>query len=357
MALHVRFYYGTLGASLGYSIERLVDGLTYDFGDGTFKASPVTLISALTAGSGSTAYEYYTTLTPTPQAQFTDGDYAVRIHDTASANKMVGLTGATMYLGDDATIIGASASVTQTTTFVPVDYSAFFGSSLTDLYCTDEHIAVRMQSDIPGLLSKCQLLGTGTDGVFLSGNRWQLSSATNDFVAQSVPTSSLVVLASRASASSAQGINDVLAVSSVSSSGLLLRRIGLALGQGFPPGAAGGSTAISFNCFTALPQISEATRYLNQRLRIPQTNTLQHSDDLRRACVLLASIDILADRDRSGEKNDGNYAKKLSGMKDELKELMCILDRTYGLIPAKNRTSAPATNVYADGMTINTRWF
>ena len=49
MALRIRFQYPT-GSALGYSIERLSDGLMFDFANSTFASSPTTLISSLPDG-------------------------------------------------------------------------------------------------------------------------------------------------------------------------------------------------------------------------------------------------------------------------------------------------------------------
>lgn len=103
MSLRVRFQ-SAQGALLGYSIERLSDGLNYDFADGTFKNSaPTTPVATLTAGTGNRAGIYSATLSPTPQAQFANGDYAVYIHNTAASNDVISVIGAVMYNGDDAT--------------------------------------------------------------------------------------------------------------------------------------------------------------------------------------------------------------------------------------------------------------
>lgn len=102
MALRVRFQY-TSGSTLGYSVERLADGLFLDFADGTFKGSAwATQVNTLAAGTGNFLGQYRDTLTPTLQANFTDGDYCVTIHNTASSNAVVGLAGTTMHGGDDA---------------------------------------------------------------------------------------------------------------------------------------------------------------------------------------------------------------------------------------------------------------
>jgi len=106
MSLRVRFQY-TQGASLGYSIERLADGMNYDFADSTFKATPTTPVAALVPGAGSRAGVYSATISSTPQAQFTNGDYAVYINNTVASNAVIGVIEAVMYNGDDATYFAA----------------------------------------------------------------------------------------------------------------------------------------------------------------------------------------------------------------------------------------------------------
>ena len=103
MALRIRFQYPT-GSQLGYSIERLNDGSFYDFTNGTFVAVPATPIASLPEDTGIFAGRYKATLTPTPVAQFTDGDYVVTVHDQAATNNVVAELAATMHAGDDATV-------------------------------------------------------------------------------------------------------------------------------------------------------------------------------------------------------------------------------------------------------------
>ena len=108
MALRIRFQYPT-GSKLGYSIERLTDGSFYDFSNGTFVAAPTTPISNLLEDAGIFLGRYKVTLTPTPVAQFTDGDYVVTVHDQAASNNVVAELAAAMHLGDDATVIPGNA--------------------------------------------------------------------------------------------------------------------------------------------------------------------------------------------------------------------------------------------------------
>jgi len=143
MALRIRFQYLT-GSKLGYSIERLGDGTFYDFSTSTFVASPSTPISNLPEDTGQFLGRYKLTMTPTPVAQFTDGDYVVTIHDQANANVVVAELGSTMHLGDDATVIPQSGSsvVDPWSVSLPGSYASGSAGSIlgTNL---DAHVSSR----------------------------------------------------------------------------------------------------------------------------------------------------------------------------------------------------------------------
>jgi hypothetical protein len=109
MALRIRFQYPT-GSKLGYSIERLSDGSLYDFSTSSFVATPATPIASLPEDAGNFLGRYKLTMSPTPVAQFTDGDYVVTVHDEANSNNVVAELGSTMHAGDDATVIPQPAS-------------------------------------------------------------------------------------------------------------------------------------------------------------------------------------------------------------------------------------------------------
>jgi hypothetical protein len=107
MALRIRFQYPT-GSQLGYSIERLGDGSFFDFSTSSFAATPATPISSLPEDSGLFKGRYKLTLSPTPVTQFTDGDYAVTVHDQAASSNVVAELASTMHAGDDASVIPQS---------------------------------------------------------------------------------------------------------------------------------------------------------------------------------------------------------------------------------------------------------
>ena len=98
MPFHVRFQF-TAASTLTYSVERLSDGLFWDFsGTQVFSASPATKTASLPEGTGADAGSYSATIATTPAAQWTDGNYAVRVYQ---AGAVVGIAGGSMSAGDD----------------------------------------------------------------------------------------------------------------------------------------------------------------------------------------------------------------------------------------------------------------
>ena len=123
MALRIRFQYES-GLSLGYSIERLADGLFYDFSTSSFASTPATLVASLPEGVGAFQGSYRTALTSTPPAQFSNGDFGVTIHNMAASNLVVGELAVAMYNGDDATVFPSSSGIDPWMATVPGTYPA-----------------------------------------------------------------------------------------------------------------------------------------------------------------------------------------------------------------------------------------
>ena len=122
MALRIRYQYQT-GSSLGYSIERLIDGLFFDFSNSIFNQIPSILIASLPEDIGNFIGRYKVTLTPTPSSQFTDGDYAISIHNLAATNLVAGQLSVTMHGGNDATVFpGLGGGVDPWATPLPGSY-------------------------------------------------------------------------------------------------------------------------------------------------------------------------------------------------------------------------------------------
>lgn len=99
LGIRIRFQYAT-DRSLAYSVERLADGLLFDFADSTFKAEPATLTAPLPEDSGLFKGRYKATLAPTPPAQFEDGHYAITVHDV-DLGEVASELAAVVYKGDD----------------------------------------------------------------------------------------------------------------------------------------------------------------------------------------------------------------------------------------------------------------
>lgn len=118
MALRIRFQYLT-GQNLGFSIERLADGLILDQADMTFKITPGTVIGNL--AESATPYQglYKLTLANTPVAQFSNGNYAINIHNTLTGNQIIAVLSAQMISGDDNSIPSGGSGGTVDLTGIP----------------------------------------------------------------------------------------------------------------------------------------------------------------------------------------------------------------------------------------------
>jgi hypothetical protein len=137
------------------------------------------------------------------------------------------------------------------------------------LYCTDEDIAVRAMGDYPAIVPASQLLAHATDGVFLSGNRWWLTSATADLYGAGVHAGNVVWLTRPAAWFGPQG--ELFAVDAVGLGGVLLRRLGRKQFVGQPPAPAAGLTGVEFRVLTFDPQIETATFEINELYGIDPT--------------------------------------------------------------------------------------
>lgn len=116
MALRVRFQYAT-GAELSYSIERLADGLSLDFADGTFKAEPGTPTADLPESARPGLYAAI--LDPTPADRFPDGQYLVTVSEAGAA---VAALSDCLRGGDDGPVFPSGAGVDPLGVMLPGGY-------------------------------------------------------------------------------------------------------------------------------------------------------------------------------------------------------------------------------------------
>jgi len=73
--------------------------------------STTTQVNPLTVLTGNYSGLYRDNIASTPQAQFTNGEYSVYLHNMASANAIVGLLGMSMYNGDSAPVVSGVSGV------------------------------------------------------------------------------------------------------------------------------------------------------------------------------------------------------------------------------------------------------
>jgi hypothetical protein len=173
MSLRVRFQYQT-GFSLGYSIERLSDGLFWDFasqgaGTGqTFTANPGVTIASLPEDSGNFTGRYKATLTPTPIAQFTNGDYCITIHDLAAGNVVVSELTTAMYSGDDAPFFSVDLwSVPLPGTYASGTAGQILGANLDARMSTVKAKTDNLPSNPAAVGSAMVLAANGLDQVII----------------------------------------------------------------------------------------------------------------------------------------------------------------------------------------------
>lgn len=134
MSLRIRFQYPS-GTTLGYSIERLSDGLLYDFSDFTFKSTPVTVIASLPEDTGSFAGRYKVNQASTSTSQFTDGDYVVSIHNLDENRLVVAQLAVVMHGGTDTTVIPTSSGGSDPwATSLPGSYAAGTAGAIIGSY-------------------------------------------------------------------------------------------------------------------------------------------------------------------------------------------------------------------------------
>lgn len=193
---------------------------------------------------------------------------------------------------------------------------------ITTAYATDEDIAVRFPSDYALLCPRGQLLASGLDGSFSASSRWTLQSASVDFAANGLTPGMVVQLLGPTAALGAGG--DVLVVDSASPGGLVLRRGGLAVGQGQPPAPAAGLTGVEFVVTTLAPQIQVASTELNRRFgiddQVPGRRSLDLADarELRDATVLTAVLGRYLDLIQDANGVTALKARLIKAQLDEL---------------------------------------
>lgn len=158
------------------------------------------------------------------------------------------------------------------------------------MLATDEDVAVRDGGDFVRICPADQRLAAGSDGV-IAPMGWTLTSASiGDFAARGVAPGQMVLLST--SGGGIRAIDDLLAVDSVATTSLVLRRKGQASGVGMPPGGPSGLPSVAFAVLTLGPQIEDASYEMYRRLGVDdavvgrRTTDLYDSREVNQATVL-----------------------------------------------------------------------
>jgi hypothetical protein len=209
------------------------------------------------------------------------------------------------------------------------------------VYATDEDVLVNASGDFATLAPQWQCMAKGTDGVFDSGDRWTLTSASVDFLAQGVAANQVVCLSGPKA--NYPGGGDFLAIDSVAANAVTLRRPYKDLSVGQPPGPAAGLTSVTFNVTTFDPQIAAATFDIKRRFGIDENITFRDSSwiydlqDLRMAVVL----SVLYDRYTAELRSDrGDWVRKMSHIRNKRDE---IIDRVQVRWGPYGNSAEPST--------------
>jgi hypothetical protein len=197
----------------------------------------------------------------------------------------------------------------------------------TPVFATDEDIAVRAGGDYVTLTPAWQCMAQGNDGVFAANVPWVLTSASVNFANNGVKPNQVVSLTAGTPIGSFRGGGQLLAVDSVATNTITLRRLHKDLNVGQPPAPAAGLTAVTFTINTLDPQTEEASFDIKRRFGVDETIAYRSSTwvfdlrDLRMAVVLT----VLRDRYVAETRTDrGDFPEKAMAM---ARALESVIDR------------------------------
>lgn len=203
---------------------------------------------------------------------------------------------------------------------------------LETVYCTDEAIAIRCNSDHQVLTPAANLIAEGDDGEFEPGERWTLKSASVDFEAQGVLPGALVSV-DGGSDRYFKGSGSLLVADSVDGGSVALRRIGMAAGLGQPPAPADGLSGVKFRVSTLAPQIEQASDEINRRFGVDPAQAKRSPDwiydrrELEEATMLTV---LLRQYTVDARTSDGDFPLKIREIKQALDGALARLQVKWG---------------------------
>lgn len=216
---------------------------------------------------------------------------------------------------------------------------------LATVYCTDEAIAIRCNSDHQVLTPDANLIAEGSDGSFVSPDRWTLRSATVDFEAQGVKPGSLVAIRDDGRDRRIKGSGELLVADAVAGGTVTLRRIGMAGGKGQAPAPADGLTDVKFSVSTLAPQIEQASDELNRRFGIDPAKASRDPSwiydrrELEEATMLTV---LLRQYTVDARTSTGDFPLKIKEIKQALDGALSRLQVKWG----PRGDAAPPTSVF-----------
>lgn len=184
-------------------------------------------------------------------------------------------------------------------------------SRLAVTYATDEDVVAEAGADFRELCPNSFKFAYGKDGAFSPSDLWTLTSATVNFAGQGVRPNMIAQL--RGPTSAFKGSGELLAVESVGSGSVTLRRIGEATGVGQPPSPASGLTGVEFLVTSLHSQLDAASRKLNEQFSMdPALPGRQPGDAYDLSVIRTATIYlVLARRYNDMVRTDrGDFTEK-----------------------------------------------
>lgn len=191
------------------------------------------------------------------------------------------------------------------------------------VYASDEDCLVHAGGDFAILAPVWQQMAAGTDGVFDPSDPWTLTSTSVDFASNGVSPNQVAWLTTPKS--QFPGGGHFLAIDSVSTNSITLRRPYKDRGVGQPPSPAAGLTQVTFQINTLDPQIAEASYDLKQRFTIEDIPLFvgnQHSSQfiLDRQVLRVATVyTVLLERYTQESRTErGDFEKKVQRFRQKL---------------------------------------
>lgn len=212
---------------------------------------------------------------------------------------------------------------------------------LAVVYCTDEAIAIRCNSDHKVLTPNANVIAEATDGAFVADDPWTLRSEVVDFEAQGVEPGALINVAGDHPVIKGSGV--VFVAESVAGETASLRRIGMAAGLGQPPAPAAGLAGVKFNVATLAPQIEQASDEINRRFGIDPavaSRSPEWAYDLRELEEATMLTVLLRQYTVDARTSDGDFPLKIREIKQALDAALSRLQVRWG---PRGDSSAPSS--------------